>query len=94
MSPGSNFERLANEPRVKFRKACELRVICSEAHEHGVKFRNSSSSSARIVFVSDVLSSSHFDGVDADVGSGRHLLDIFVELLPSARFTMGGTDSE
>ncbi|RCV16188.1 hypothetical protein SETIT_3G117900v2 [Setaria italica] len=46
-------------------------------------------SSASIVFGGHGLSSGRFDG-DADAGSGRDLLDIFVERVPSARFAAGG----
>lgn len=60
---------------------CRARVDDGDA-SLGLKYP----SSARIVFGGDGLSSGRFDGGDADAGSGRDLLDIFVERVPSARF--------
>ncbi|CAN6345590.1 unnamed protein product [Urochloa humidicola] len=56
---------------------CRARVDAGDA-SLGLKYP----SSARIVFGAD-------DGLDDGVGSGRDLLDIFVERVPSARFAAG-----
>jgi len=57
---------------------CRARVDADDA-SLGLKYP----SSARIVFGGDGLSSGRFDD---DAASGRDLLDIFVERVPSARF--------